>query len=89
MQLFHNSNVLGSCIIRILYTVCAKIKKKNNSGAKRLRSRSRVKTDLFMRVLTFEHSGVTADSVLPGHEAASIPNERNHDIFLCIYVMDY
>jgi hypothetical protein len=34
--LFHNSNVFGSCIIHILYTGCAKIKKKNNSGAKRL-----------------------------------------------------
>jgi len=27
--LFHNSNVFGSCIIHILYTGCAKIKKKN------------------------------------------------------------
>jgi len=34
-SLFHNSNVFGSCIIHILYTVCANIKK-NNSGAKRL-----------------------------------------------------
>ena len=34
-SLFHNSNVFGSCIIHILYTGCAKIKK-NNSGAKRL-----------------------------------------------------
>ena len=34
--LFHNSNVFGSCIIHILYTGCAKIKKKDNSGAKRL-----------------------------------------------------
>ena len=34
-SLFHNSNVFGSCIIHILYTACAKIKK-NNSGAKRL-----------------------------------------------------
>jgi len=33
--LFHNSNVFGSCIIHILYTGCAKIKK-NNSGSKRL-----------------------------------------------------
>jgi len=32
---FHNSNVFGSCIIHILYTVCAKIKK-SYSGAKRL-----------------------------------------------------
>jgi len=34
-NLFHNSNVFDSCIIHILYTGCAKIKK-NNSGAKRL-----------------------------------------------------
>ena len=35
-SLFHNSNLIGSCIIHILYTECAKIKK-NNSGAKRLK----------------------------------------------------
>jgi len=33
--LFHNSKVFSSCIIQILYTGCAKIKK-NNSGTKRL-----------------------------------------------------
>ena len=33
---FHNSNLFGSCIIHILYTGCAKIKKNNNSGAERL-----------------------------------------------------
>jgi len=27
-SLFHNSNLYGSCFIHILYTVCAKIKKK-------------------------------------------------------------
>ena len=32
---FHNANLFGSCIIHILYTGCAKIKK-NNSGAKGL-----------------------------------------------------
>ena len=36
-SLFHNADLFGSCIIHILYTECAKIKKKNNSGAKRLR----------------------------------------------------
>ena len=41
-SLFHNSNVFGSCVIHILYTGCAKIKK-NNSGAKRLKSQ--VSTD--------------------------------------------
>jgi len=35
-SLFHNANWFGSCIIHILYTVCAEIKKKNNSGAKEL-----------------------------------------------------
>jgi len=33
--LFHNANLFGSCIIHIVYTECAKIKK-NNSGAKGL-----------------------------------------------------
>ena len=36
-SLFHNSNVFGSCIIHILYTACVKIKK-NNPGAKRLKT---------------------------------------------------
>jgi len=35
-SLFHNSSVFGSGFIHILYTGCVKIKKKNNSGAKRL-----------------------------------------------------
>ena len=35
-SLFNNSNVFGSCIIHILYTGCAKIKKK--TGAKRLKA---------------------------------------------------
>ena len=34
-SLFHNANLFGSCIIHILYTECAKIKKKK-FGAKRL-----------------------------------------------------
>ena len=41
MQFVSNSNVFGSCFIRILYTGCAKIKK-NNSGAKRLSVRIEV-----------------------------------------------
>ena len=36
-SLFHNAKFFGSCIIHILYTGCAEIKKKNNSGAKGLR----------------------------------------------------
>ena len=42
-SLFDNSNVFGSCIIHILYTGCAKIKK-NNSGEKRLTFRSLMST---------------------------------------------
>ena len=40
-SLFHNSNLFGSCIIHILYTGWAKIKK-NNSGAKGLTGHSDV-----------------------------------------------
>jgi len=50
-SLFHNSNVFGSCIIHILFTECAKIKK-NNSGAKRLSSslhKSRFSDSLYKR----------------------------------------
>jgi len=41
-----------------------------------------------MRVLWFQHSDVAADSVLPRCEAASIPNERNPDIFFvwCLWI---
>jgi len=34
-SLFHDANLFGSCIIHVLYTRCAKLKK-NNSGAKGL-----------------------------------------------------
>ena len=37
-SLFRNANLFGSCVIHILYTGCAEIKKKNNSGAKGLNS---------------------------------------------------
>ena len=36
-SLFHNANLFGFCIIHILFTGCAEIKKKNNSGAKGLK----------------------------------------------------
>ena len=39
-SLFHNANLFGSFIIHILYTGCAEIKKKNNSGAKGLKSKN-------------------------------------------------
>ena len=31
-RLFHNATFFGSCVIHILYTACAKIKKKNSSA---------------------------------------------------------
>ena len=36
LRLFHNATFFGSCVIHILYTGCAKIKKEN-SGAKGLK----------------------------------------------------
>ena len=47
-SLFHNANLFGSCIIQILYTACAKIKKKKNFSAKGLKEHS---VDLRMAVL--------------------------------------
>jgi len=44
--LFHNANLFGSCIIHILYTGCAEIKK-NNSGAKGLNLRTQILTSCF------------------------------------------
>jgi len=35
-SLFHNAIFFGACIIHILYTECAEIKKNNNSSAKGL-----------------------------------------------------
>ena len=37
--MFHNANLFDSCVIHILYTGCAKIKK-NNSGSKGLKKGS-------------------------------------------------
>ena len=39
-RLFHNATCFGSCVIHILYTECAKIKKKK-SGAKELSVRGK------------------------------------------------
>ena len=44
-SLFHNANLFGSCIIHILYTVCAEIKK-NNSGAKGIYQKKKFKKSL-------------------------------------------
>jgi len=51
-SLFHNSNIFGSCIIYILYTGCAKIKKKNNSGVKRIVYKRRLQVKKFQSIIS-------------------------------------
>jgi len=67
-SLFHNSNVFGSCMIHILYTGRAKIKK-NNSGPKRLRGQEFQQSIAGLpQYITDEKSGaqLDADCVTPG-----------------------
>ena len=59
---FHNSNVFGSCIIHILYTGCARIKK-NNSGAKRIMSG---------RSTEVEEMGKSDSAICPVFEAGTV-----------------
>jgi hypothetical protein len=40
--LFHNATFFGSCVIHILYTGCAKIKKKNSSAKGLTKNSSRI-----------------------------------------------
>ena len=47
-SLFHNANLFRPCIIHILYTGCAKIKKNNNSGAKGLNKLNSLTLQLFI-----------------------------------------
>ena len=53
-SLFHNAKFFGSCIIHILYTGCAEIKKKNNSGTKGLNVQARL-------IYLFQHSVPSLD----------------------------
>jgi hypothetical protein len=70
--LFHNSTVFDSCIIHILYTGCAKIKKKNNSGAKRL-----IKTWLLSKLIQkFGSESVARKACLAGHPCYTEPDGR-------------
>ena len=46
-SLFYNANLFGSYIIHILYTGCAKIKK-NNSGAKKLITKIKRRSSLYI-----------------------------------------
>ena len=47
-SLFHNANLFGSCIIHILYTGCAEVKKNNSGGVVGFRS---VKCGFFLEFL--------------------------------------
>ena len=68
--MFHNYNVFGSCIIHILYTGCAKIKR-SNSGAKRLDK----------QVTSSVHAAVAKadDRCTPLHFVRAIANELPTD----------
>ena len=57
-SLFHNANLFGSCIIHILYTECAKLKK-NNSGAKGLKNHSN-----FLQIFSCQFPKKFSNSVL-------------------------
>ena len=59
-SLFHNVNFFGSCIIHILYTLCAEIKK-NNSGAKGLTKNSATGTIYFLRLTIALFKTVTSN----------------------------
>jgi len=61
--LFHKSNLFGSCIIHILYTGCAKIKK-NNSGAKRLTLALDRMSGFCACATTFQLASTTAQSAV-------------------------
>ena len=61
-SLFHNSNLFGSCIIHILYTGCAKFKKKK-SGAKRLKLY--VARILIFKFLTHKRTSKIKGKVFP------------------------
>jgi len=90
-SLFHNCNVFGSCIINILYTGCAKIKKNNNSGAKSLNQvRTKVKIP-FPLPLDIEHdatavlifssrwewnAGCIFRPLLPPDKQCTVPNTQ-------------
>ena len=91
-SLFHNSLIFGSCIIHNLYTGCAKIKKKNYSGAKRLTTRTALSQPL-PRLGEFIHVSRRSDHptdtsgqpvIIPSQIAAVLSAVLYH-----IFVMQY
>ena len=80
-SLFHNSNIFGSCIIHILYTGCAKIKK--NSGAKRLRWMS---TGSDIRILC-TYCWCYKSSLQEDNEVKTYSHKSKHCITRTIYIV--
>jgi hypothetical protein len=82
-SLFHNSNVFVYCIIYILYTGCAKIKK-NNSGSKRLMQFSQEGTRFYD---TFVYTKVGDLTVWPAVGVLTVVcalwNSANNKLFFC------
>ena len=78
-DLFHNANLFGSCIIHILYTECAKIKK-NNSGVKALTKLE------FSRQIVEKKKKTTASNVpiVATDVTTSLSLTGNRDWVLCI-----
>ena len=54
-SLFHNANLFGSCIIHILYTGCAEIKKKVTITIRILAQRDAVLQKVIITLLTMAH----------------------------------
>ena len=90
-HLFHNANIFGSCVIHILYTVCAKIKKKN-SGAKGLRKTFQVvsvlkKANVPIHRLKLVNSRSTTDEEnVYLQNTLNVPRTRQHPQHKCMQI---
>ena len=71
-SLFHNVNLFGSCIIHILYTGCAKIKKKYISGAK-----------VLMTPRKYFVCNTVLASFFYGHQHSFVTTTITRDILVC------
>jgi len=78
-SLLQNSNVFGSCV-HILYTGCAKIKK-NNSGAKRLKTSSSVPVPYLCM-----HKSVADISIQYKDAIRDYYNVANFDVLLTVHL---
>ena len=72
--MFHNANFFGSCIIHILYTECAEIKKKNNSGAKGLNKEKPYISYAFSRTNLKKYTHKEVTSIHPRVKSSKLSN---------------